>query len=37
MADVRDVGGALGHMSGELDQTECGLLKGSLPPGQPLL
>lgn len=27
-ADVRDVGGALGHMSGELDQTECGLCKG---------
>ena len=27
-ADVRDEGGALGHMAGKLGQTACGLCKG---------
>lgn len=35
--DVRDEGGALGHMVGELGQTECGLCKGLHAPGQPFL
>lgn len=35
-ADVKDKGGALGHMAGNWTRQHVACAKGSLPPGQPL-